>query len=118
MITPSLGLLCPSCASNDSVCVDSRPKDDGTRRRRWRCTACSRTFGSVEHVDGKWTPSRAKFTPGNKVRTVSSHPFTFSGEVVASYTIRLGANKFVVLSADGLDLTFWGSNLELDPTCS
>lgn len=41
-------LLCPSCKSEDTHVLASRPHDSGATRRRYECRACGRRFFTME----------------------------------------------------------------------
>jgi transcriptional repressor NrdR len=41
---------CPFCSNADTKVTDSRPEQDGIRRRR-ECLACGRRFTTLEHVE-------------------------------------------------------------------
>lgn len=108
------GILCPHCGHPETPCVDSRPREDGTRARRYKCAACSKTFGTMEKVRDQWMPQIAKYHVGQKVRTRPQYPFRFRGVIVSVYVYTPGTNKYVVLNPDGVDLAFWATELEED----
>lgn len=41
---------CPFCSSNDTKVTDSRPDQDGIRRRR-ECLACGQRFSTIERIE-------------------------------------------------------------------
>ena len=41
-------IICPACGESGAVCLDSRPLDDGTIRRRRLCRTCSHRWMTVE----------------------------------------------------------------------
>jgi transcriptional repressor NrdR len=43
-------MLCPFCASDDTKVTDSRPDNDGIRRRR-ECLACGQRFSTIERIE-------------------------------------------------------------------
>ena len=50
------GVICPKCRHNYSICTDSRPNANGTRRRRRRkCKKCAYKFSTLEVVVGEGT---------------------------------------------------------------
>jgi hypothetical protein len=49
--TPSTGLCCPHCGSDDLAVNDSRPRNNSIWRRRV-CNGCTKRFTTYEVVDG------------------------------------------------------------------
>lgn len=43
-------MICPTCEKRMKV-VDTRPSDDGTVYRRYRCEGCDRAYRSIEYLD-------------------------------------------------------------------
>lgn len=44
-------MRCPECGSDKCYCIDSRPADNGRRRRRYECLDCKGRFTTKELYD-------------------------------------------------------------------
>ncbi len=44
-------MRCPECGSYNCYCIDSRPADNGRRRRRYKCLECKGRFNTKELYD-------------------------------------------------------------------
>ena len=51
-------MQCTFCASKNVCIINSRPKGDYYRVRRYRCTECNKTFGTIELLQTEYKELR------------------------------------------------------------
>ena len=47
-------MKCPKCNSENTMCMDSRPRCNNTRARRYECTNCLTRFSTIEIYKEKY----------------------------------------------------------------
>lgn len=43
-------MICPKCGRESFTCIDSRPHDEMSRRRRYKCKDCDFRFTTMESI--------------------------------------------------------------------
>jgi transcriptional repressor NrdR len=54
---------CPMCGESDNTCIDSRPIENGIRRRR-ECNACGHRWNTYEFSEATWMENMKRYERG------------------------------------------------------